>query len=135
MEAPFSKFIFHPQTQMENVLPATLAKTPHHAIWGSSMPKMSTRRHCPPGLETIILRSNNDYTNLHNLRFNLVCNNEDKQKFLGTLMMSGLLIGSVIGGLSGDYFGRKKSLYAATLVIGVSIGRDSNFNRPMFFTE
>ena len=65
----------------------------------------------------------------------MVCNNEDKQKFLGTLMMSGLLIGSVIGGLSGDYFGRKKSLYAATLVIGVSIGRDSNFNRPMFFTE
>ena len=55
-------------------------------------------------------------------RFNLVCDNEDKQKFLGTLMMSGLLIGSVVGGLSGDYFGRKKSLYAATLVIGVSIG-------------
>ena len=55
-------------------------------------------------------------------RFNLVCNNEGKQKFLGTIMMSGLLIGSVIGGLSGDYFGRKKSLYAATLVIGISIG-------------
>ena len=37
-------------------------------------------------------------------------------------MMSGLLIGSVIGGLSGDYFGRKKSLYAATFGIGISTG-------------
>ena len=60
-------------------------------------------------------------------RFNLVCDNEDKQKFLGTLMMSGLLIGSVVGGLSGDYFGRKASLYAATLVMAVSIGTATTF--------
>ena len=61
------------------------------------------------------------------LRFNLVCDNEDKQKFLGTLMMSGLLVGSVVGGLSGDYFGRKRSLYAATLVMAVSIGTAATF--------
>ena len=49
-------------------------------------------------------------------------------------MMSGLLIGSVIGGLSGDYFGRKKSLYAATFGIGISTGT-AKICRAMIFTE
>ena len=36
--------------------------------------------------------------------------------------MTGLLLGSLIGGRSGDYFGRKKVLYAACLVISVALG-------------
>ena len=34
---------------MENVLPATLARTPPHAALASSMPKTSMKRRCPPG--------------------------------------------------------------------------------------
>ena len=40
-------------------------------------------------------------------RFDLVCDSEAKQRLLGTLTMTGLLIGSVVGGRSGDYLGRK----------------------------
>ena len=39
--------------------------------------------------------------------------------------MTGLLIGSLVGGRSGDYFGRKKVLYAACLVISLALGTAS----------
>lgn len=55
-------------------------------------------------------------------RFNLVCDNQHLQRLLGTFTMTGLLLGSLIGGRSGDYFGRKKVLYAACLVISVALG-------------
>jgi len=55
-------------------------------------------------------------------RFNLVCEDQTKQRLLGTFTMTGLLLGSLIGGRSGDYFGRKKVLYAACLVISVVLG-------------
>ena len=55
-------------------------------------------------------------------RFNLVCDSEDKQRLLGTFTMTGLLIGSLIGGRAGDYLGRKTCLYAATLVITLAVG-------------
>ena len=46
----------------------------------------------------------------------LVCDLENRQKLLGTLLMLGILIGSVIGGWASDHFGRKRTMYAAALV-------------------
>ena len=47
--------------------------------------------------------------------------------------MTGLLIGSLIGGRSGDYFGRKKVLYAACLLISLALGIASvSISYPMF---
>ena len=66
-------------------------------------------------------------------RFNLVCDNQHLQRLLGTFTMTGLLLGSLIGGRCGDYFGRKKVLYAACLVISVVLGIASlSTSYPMF---
>ena len=66
-------------------------------------------------------------------RFNLVCDNQHLQRLLGTFTMTGLLLGSIIGGRCGDYFGRKKVLYAACLVISVVLGIASvSTSYPMF---
>ena len=47
--------------------------------------------------------------------------------------MTGLLLGSLIGGRSGDYFGRKKTLFAACLIISVVLGIASvSVSYPMF---
>merc|ERR1712241_406954 len=48
---------------------------------------------------------------------NLVCEDEWKRRILGTLMMLGLLVGSIIGGRLGDKFGRKVSILGAHLVM------------------
>ena len=53
---------------------------------------------------------------------NLVCDAESKRRFLGTLVMAGLLIGSIIGGRISDILGRKKTMYIATGMIAVSTG-------------
>ena len=55
-------------------------------------------------------------------RFNLVCDNQHLERLLGTFTMTGLLLGSLIGGRCGDYFGRKKILYGACLVISLALG-------------
>ena len=52
----------------------------------------------------------------------MVCGAEAKQRLLGTLTMTGLLIGSVVGGRAGDYLGRKTCLYSATVVILLAVG-------------
>ncbi len=48
---------------------------------------------------------------------NLVCNLKERRKFLGTLMMFGLLTGSFLGGWASDYFGRKSSMFTALLIL------------------
>ena len=51
-----------------------------------------------------------------------MCEAEAKQRLLGTLTMTGLLVGSVLGGRAGDYLGRKTCLYSATVVILLAVG-------------
>lgn len=48
---------------------------------------------------------------------NLVCDDEWKRRLLGTLMMLGLLVGSIIGGRLGDMFGRKVTIFGAHLIM------------------
>ena len=48
---------------------------------------------------------------------NLVCEDEWKRRFLGTLLMLGLLVGSIIGGRLGDKFGRKVTIFGAHIVM------------------
>ena len=50
-------------------------------------------------------------------KFDLVCDEESKQRLLGTLMMLGLLIGSLIGGRLGDRFGRKITMMISQMVL------------------
>ena len=50
-------------------------------------------------------------------KFNLVCEMQYKQMLLGVMVMSGLTIGSEIGGRLGDRYGRKSVLLLGTLVI------------------
>ena len=122
--------------KVEDVLPATLVRTRRRAMEVSSIQKISTQRHCLPGLFTIQSRQTNSSVLLPSStsdRFNLVCDNQHKQRLLGTLTMTGLLIGSLIGGRSGDHFGRKKVLYAACLVISLALGIASiSISYPMF---
>ncbi|XP_040574041.1 organic cation transporter-like protein [Lepeophtheirus salmonis] len=49
--------------------------------------------------------------------YSLVCGDESKNRLLGTLMMMGLMIGSLVGGKLGDYFGRKKACFMSISVI------------------
>ena len=49
-------------------------------------------------------------------KLNLVCENESKRKTLGTILVLGLLFGSLIGGRLGDQFGRKKAFIMAILL-------------------
>merc|ERR1719400_1382407 len=48
---------------------------------------------------------------------NLVCDDEWKRRLLGTLMMLGLLVGSIIGGRLGDMFGRKVTIFGAHIIM------------------
>ena len=117
-----------------DVLPATLARKRHHAMEISSIRKIYTQRHCLPGLFNTLSKQNScDLPLSTSCRFNLVCGNQHKQRLLGTFTMTGLLIGSLIGGRSGDYFGRKKVLYAACLLISLALGIASvSISYPMF---
>jgi MFS family permease len=49
-------------------------------------------------------------------KFRLICDRADMASFLSTIMMFGLLIGSMIGGRLSDKWGRKKALLLASLV-------------------
>ena len=50
-------------------------------------------------------------------KFDLVCDMQYKQMILGVMVMSGLTIGSEIGGRLGDKYGRKLVMFMATLII------------------
>ena len=45
-----------------------------------------------------------------------VCEKAHKEKLLGTMMMLGLLIGSLIGGVLCDQFGRKKTMFGSCIL-------------------
>ncbi len=51
----------------------------------------------------------------------LVCDDDSKRRFLGTLMMLGLMIGSLVGGRLGDAIGRKRTMFMAVGVIAPSV--------------
>jgi MFS family permease len=51
----------------------------------------------------------------------LVCENENKRNFLGTILILAMLFGSFIGGRIGDQYGRKKVFLAAILIAVPSI--------------
>lgn len=55
-------------------------------------------------------------------KINLVCGDEPKKKFLSTIVMSGLLIGSIVGGRLSDIIGRKKTLFMAVIAMAISTG-------------
>ena len=46
-----------------------------------------------------------------------MCENDNKRRFLGTLMMLGLLVGSLVGGQLGDRLGRKRTMLLAITLI------------------
>ena len=50
-------------------------------------------------------------------KFDLVCDEESKRRLLDTLMMLGLLIGSLIGGRLSDRFGRKIIMMISQLIL------------------
>lgn len=50
-------------------------------------------------------------------KLDLVCQQESKRRLLGTIMMLGLMIGSLIGGRLSDKFGRRKSMLGSIFVI------------------
>ncbi len=54
-------------------------------------------------------------------KFDLVCDRESERRFLGTIMMLGFLLGSMVGGRLGDVFGRKRSMFLAVCVIAPSV--------------
>ncbi|QQP52038.1 Uncharacterized protein FKW44_004033 [Caligus rogercresseyi] len=54
-----------------------------------------------------------DYQETIATKYNLVCDSEYKQKLLGTMIMVGLMFGSILGGRAGDYLGRKVSCYSS----------------------
>ena len=56
-------------------------------------------------------------------KFDLVCDNEHYRSLLGTIMILGLLVGSITGGRLGDQFGRKKAIFGSiALTIPTLIG-------------
>ena len=54
-------------------------------------------------------------------KLDLVCENENKRNFLGTILILAMLFGSFIGGRIGDQYGRKKVFLAAILIAVPSI--------------
>ena len=46
-------------------------------------------------------------------KFDLICKNDYKKSFLGTIVIIGLLFGSLVGGFIGDKFGRKRANFLA----------------------
>ena len=64
-------------------------------------------------------------------KLDLVCQNASYKKLLGTILILGLLFGSLIGGRIGDQFGRKKALLASSALIvpvTISAGHVSSYN-------
>ena len=57
------------------------------------------------------------FTETLTTKFDLVCDEESKRRLLGTLLMLGLLIGSLIGGRLSDKFGRKITMLGAHLIL------------------
>ncbi len=51
----------------------------------------------------------------------LVCGEQYKRRFLGTLMMLGMLLGSVVAGYLGDRIGRRRTILIAIILIGPSV--------------
>ena len=57
------------------------------------------------------------------IKFDLVCENEYYRNLLGTILIFGLLVGSLVGGRLGDIFGRKKTGFGSiALTIPVLLG-------------
>jgi MFS family permease len=54
-------------------------------------------------------------------KLDLVCGDESKQKLLGTLLMLGILFGSMIGGRVSDRFGRKKCMFGSLVVLAPAV--------------
>ena len=50
-------------------------------------------------------------------KLDLVCDQEPKRRFLSTIMMLGLMLGSLLGGWLSDRFGRKVTMLVAVLII------------------
>ena len=68
-------------------------------------------------------------------KLDLVCGNESYRSLLGTILILGLLFGSLLGGRLGDQFGRKKACFLAiTLIVPVTItaGRVNSYNGKSF---
>ena len=63
----------------------------------------------------------------------LVCGAEPKRRFLSTIVMSGLLIGSIIGGRISDILGRTKTMYIATSIIAITTGISGLFSNYYSF--
>ena len=57
------------------------------------------------------------FTETLTTKFDLVCDQESKRRLLGTLMMLGLLIGSLIGGPLSDRFGRKITMLISQVIL------------------
>ena len=53
--------------------------------------------------------------------FELVCDHKSQYQFLGTILMFGILIGSFIGGLVADHYGRRMSMLVALILICPSL--------------
>ncbi len=51
----------------------------------------------------------------------LVCDLDSRRRFLGSVMMSGLLLGSILGGRLGDRIGRKRCMFVGLAFIGPSL--------------
>ena len=50
-----------------------------------------------------------------------VCQQDGKRRFLSTIMLLGLIIGSLFGGYICDTYGRKKTMFVAVLIIIPSV--------------
>ena len=66
-------------------------------------------------------------------KFDLICEDDHKHRFLGTLMMLGLLFGSLVGGQLGDRIGRKRTmLLAVTIIIPTTMFGGFSPNYPAY---
>ena len=68
-------------------------------------------------------------------KFDLVCDNEHLRSLLGTVLILGLLFGSIIGGALGDKFGRKKAIFGAiafTIPVLFGSGFVNDYNGRQF---
>ena len=62
-----------------------------------------------------------DFSETIATKLNLVCGDQSHNKFLGTILMLGLLIGSIIGGVVADRYGRRMSMLLALILICPSL--------------
>jgi hypothetical protein len=58
-------------------------------------------------------------TNFHSIlaQFKMICDDSDKPRNIQLILASGLLLGSIIGGHIGDWFGRQFLFYMSQLFI------------------